>query len=151
MDNSLSDYLRARQVAPQWRHVLPAFGRALSANIPAETLRVLLQDTGTAFAQAVPVAQTESVAGMQDAMNAVWDAQDWGWVRIEDHGDALVLSHHASPLAAAFGPHAMSWTPAFLEGAYQQWFRQLGAADTLRVRLHGDIDDAGIVTLRFGQ
>ena len=149
MDNSHSAYLRARHIAPQWRLVLPALGQALSAKLPAETLRSLLHSTGEAFAQAAPVAPAESVARMEDAMNQAWDRHDWGWVGIEDQGDALVLTHHAAPLAMAFGEAALAWAPGFLEGAYQQWFRQLGAGESLRVRQVGQAD--GTVTLRFGQ
>src|SRR5690606_33367815 len=82
VDNPLLDYLHARQLPRPWRDVLPALAHALAARLSADELRAALRETGQAFARQRPVAASETVAAMQDAMNAIWDREDWGWVEI---------------------------------------------------------------------
>ncbi len=144
-------YFTARQCPLQWRGFLAATAGELSARFEPADLRAIMHGIGTRFAADIELADSNDVPAIARAMNAVWHTLDWGWVDIEEKDGAVRLSHHLAPLRAAFGEGAQTWTPAFLEGAYQAWFRQLGASDPLHVRQLGEADEDGALHFRFGR
>jgi hypothetical protein len=50
----------------------------------------------------------------------------------------------------AFGANALPWSPAFLEGAYQEWLSALGAQG-LSVVQAGEFDESAAVEFRLGR
>ncbi|MFA4913938.1 MAG: cellulose biosynthesis protein BcsD [Burkholderiaceae bacterium] len=151
MDRSTVDYLTQRQCARQWQEFLRVLGAELADQLPQDALRLLFYRTGTRFAAENPIAAAESVQDMQTSMNAAWTALDWGTTTLEEVDAALVITHHCSPLVAAFGAAMQTWTPAFLEGAYQQWFTQLGSSEILRVKQTVEPDAFGTVEFRLAK
>lgn len=106
---------------------------------------------GTRFAVTNPIPPCASVAEIQACMSAVWVDSDWGWVEVDEIDRAMRIVHQCAPLASAFGGEHVDWTPAFLEGVYQQWLAALGAGDTLRVRQVTRMDEFGRIEFRLSQ
>lgn len=111
-------------------------------------MAALMRRVGGRFAQGVVLGQCNTLWDLQLAMGRVWVGLDWGWVAFEETADHLRIRHHCTPLLAAFGSGAEHWSPAFLEGVYQEWFRQTGAGD-LQVRQAGGFDAAGGIELHL--
>lgn len=151
MDRSTADYLAQRQCVRQWQDFLGALGAELADQLPLESLRLLFYRTGTRFATQHLLDPAESVGDMQTGMNAVWADMDWGVTTLEEVDAALVIMHRCSPLIAGFGAGMQSWTPAFLEGVYQQWFAQLGSSEILRVKQTSEPDVFGTIEYRLAK
>lgn len=126
-------HLRSR-CSPQWRPFLGALSQELNSRIEAEQARALMRRLGASMARSAPLPALELLPDLEAAMNSVWSAMNWGWVELNDTGEALRIVHHCAPLEAAFGAGSRAWSPAVLEGAYEQWLRAAGAGDRLRVQ-----------------
>ncbi len=111
-------------------------------------MAALMRRVGGRFAQGVELGSCNTLWDLQLAMGRVWVGLDWGWVALEESAHHLRIRQHCTPLLAAFGSDAERWSPAFLEGVYQQWFHQAGAGH-LQVRQAGGFDDAGGIELHW--
>jgi hypothetical protein len=136
MNRPLSDhdYHLRFQCSPQWRPFLGALAQELSSRIEPDQARALMRRLGTSMARNAPLPATELLPDLEEAMNNVWSAMNWGWVELNDTNDALKIFHHCAPIEAAFGTASRQWSPAVLEGAYEHWLRAAGAGDRLRVQ-----------------
>jgi hypothetical protein len=128
------DYHLRYRCSPQWRPFLSALSQELSTRIEPDQARALMRRLGASVARQAPLPALELLPDLEDAMNAVWSGMNWGWVELSDTDDALRIMHHCAPIEAAFGPDSRHWSPAVLEGAYEQWLRAAGAGDRLRVQ-----------------
>jgi hypothetical protein len=128
------DYHLRHQCSAQWRPFLAALAQELNARIETDQCRALLRRLGTAMARNAPLPPLELLPDLEAAMNHVWSGMRWGWVELNDTDDALRIVHHCAPIEAAFGSGSRTWSPAVLEGAYEQWLRAAGAGDRLRVQ-----------------
>lgn len=137
------DYHLRHRCSSQWRPFLAALAQELSTRIEADQARALMRRIGTSIARSAPLPALELLPDLESAMNAVWSGMDWGWVELNDTSDALRIVHHCAPIEAAFGTSSRHWSPAVLEGAYEQWLRAAGAGDRLRVQPLA-IDTSGI-------
>lgn len=144
-------YLLDRQCSRQWKKFLAALATEFASQIDAGELRALMKRIGTRFAVTNPIPPCASVAEIQACMSAVWVDSDWGWVEVDEIDRAMRIVHQCAPLASAFGGEHVDWTPAFLEGVYQQWLAALGAGDTLRVRQVTRMDEFGRIEFRLSQ
>ncbi|GAA5235281.1 cellulose biosynthesis protein BcsD [Verticiella sediminum] len=151
MEQAIEEYLAQRQGSRQWRFFLSALAEEFATQLREPDLRAMMQRIGTRFASAHPLPAARTIADASQAMSACWDAQGWGWVDLEEHADHLLIRHYCSPLRAAFGQEHLHWTPAFLEGAYQQWFQALGSGSALRVQQSSQADGFGCVEFRLAQ
>lgn len=151
MDPTILDYLGSRLASRQWTGFLGALVREFSDQLTEADLRALMRRVGARFASESALANCQSLDDVQFAMSKIWMAQDWGWVTVEEHGDSLHINHHCSPLSAAFDPQTSLWMAAFLEGAYQQWFEQLGAGKNLSVKQASELDAVGCVAFQLGR
>ncbi|GAA0521684.1 hypothetical protein GCM10009097_44050 [Pigmentiphaga daeguensis] len=151
VDPTTLEYLGSRLASRQWTGFLGALAREFSDQLPEADLRALMHRVGARFASESALADCQSLDDVQFAMSKIWMAQDWGWVTVHEHDDSLHISHHCSPLSAAFGQQASPWMAAFLEGAYQRWFEQLGAGKSLSVKQAGEPDAVGCVEFRLGR
>ncbi|MDQ5897620.1 MAG: hypothetical protein QG612_1706 [Pseudomonadota bacterium] len=128
------EYHQQHQCSRQWRPFLLSLGQELGDRLGPDGARALMRRLGSAMSRERPLPALELLPDLEAAMNLVWSDMDWGWVELNDTGDALRIVHRCAPLEAAFGATARSWAPALLEGAYEQWLRAAGAGDRLRVR-----------------
>ncbi|AEI80344.1 cellulose synthase biosynthesis protein BcsD [Cupriavidus necator N-1] len=151
MNQAILQYLTERHCSSQWRDVLTALAEELSGVMDPPSLRAFMWRVGVRFAQRFDPGNCATLAELERALAQIWLDVDWGWASIEDAGGALVIRHYCAPLQAALGESSGSWSPAFLEGAYQHWFRMLGSSDTLKVSQSTPIDAAGCLEFRFGR
>jgi hypothetical protein len=148
---SIVEYLSDRQCSRQWKSFLGALADEFSAQLDVGDLRALMHRVGVRFATQTVLERCQTVDDMQFAMSKIWVALDWGWVSVEEAADHLLITHNCAPLRAAFGPGALQWTPAFLEGVYQRWFQEQGSGTELVVVQHSQPDSAGCVEFRLGR
>ncbi|AVO49521.1 cellulose synthase [Melaminivora suipulveris] len=136
------------QCQRQWRGFLHALGQEFAAALSAQDLATLMARIGVRFAAQHPLNPSENVTELQQAMNAVWDALDWGQVELAQAPAGMEIQHRFSPLVAALGETEGSWATGFLQGVYQQWFDAAGAAG-LRVQTISALDALGNAHLRL--
>jgi hypothetical protein len=146
---AIFDYLLERQISVQWRGVLAALAEEFEAQIGQSELRQLMNRIGRRFADAHPLPACESMTELVDSLNALWRDTDWGFVAIAEKPGYLSITHYCAPLPA-FGARALTWSPAFLEGAYQQWLGALGAQG-LAVKQAGEFDENSAVEFRLAR
>lgn len=151
MNNAALQYLTERHCATQWRDFLGALGEEIVAQMSPAGARDFMARIGARFAQRFDLGACATLAELERAIAQVWLDVDWGWSSIEDNGDALVIRHHCAPLRTAFGESAEAWSTAFLQGAYQHWFRMLGSSESLQVSQQSALDATGSVEFRFGK
>lgn len=130
----LVEYLADKQVGEPWRGFLTALSQTLVARHSVADLRVLMHAVGEQFAASHPLPDCKSLDDLEMAIGGVWVDRHWGWAMLEEIDDSLQIRHFAAPLAVALGDPELSWSGAFLEGCYQVWLTQMGAAPGLMVR-----------------
>lgn len=150
MDAAHLEYLTDQQCSRQWKGFLRAFAEEFATQLQEDDLRALMRRLGSRFAASMPVGAARSVDELQMAMGRAWIGLDWGWTALTEQDASLEIVHHCAPLQAAFGAAAVRWSPAFLEGAYQEWFAQADAGG-LQVRQVGGPDANGSFTFRLGR
>ena len=149
IDNTLPDYFRQHQVSPQWHAVL----RAIAQVLPTTKNKAVFFQVGEQLARGVEArcAAIETLTDLEIQLSAYWSDLNWGWVALAELDDAIAITHHASPLAEAFGDAALPWVVGLLEGFYQTVFKVLGAGDAMRVQLVNGPAAGMQIHLRFGQ
>lgn len=148
MEPAIVEYFAELQCSRQWKGFLRALAEEFSQQLPESDLQTLMHRLGVRFAQTAPLPACTTLDELQVAMGRVWVAQDWGWVALEETTGSLRITHYCAPLFAALGPAAASWAPAYLEGVYQEWFRQSHAGG-LQVRRVTAPDLSGSIELRL--
>ncbi|MDE1181076.1 cellulose biosynthesis protein BcsD [Paraburkholderia sp.] len=143
------DYLLERQISPQWRGMLTALAEEFETQIGHDELRQLMFRVGCRFAAAHALPPVGSTAELAAALNLCWQDAQWGFVELSDEPEYLRIAHYCAPLHA-FGASALSWTPAFLEGAYQTWLSALGAQG-LSVAQTSGFDENTAIEFRLGR
>jgi hypothetical protein len=143
---SILSYYESRQCSSQWRGFLGVLAEEFEGQLGVPELRELMRRIGERFARRAALRACDTLQDLELAINAIWAAQDWGWVQVLDGADYLAIRHYCSPLRAAFGAESASWASAYLEGVYQQWFNALGVNASLQLRvreaLQADADGA---------
>ncbi len=148
MEPAIVEYFAELQCSRQWKGFLRALAEEFSLQLPEADLQALMRRLGIRFAQGEPLPACQTLDELQIAMGRIWVAQDWGWVTLEESQGSLRIAHFCVPLFTALGPASLKWAPAFLEGVYQEWFRQSQAGE-LQVRHVAGPDAAGSVELRL--
>lgn len=149
---SLAYYAR-QQCSTQWFAFLGAFAEEFGQQIPVAELRVLMARLGHSMAKNIPAPSGNTIAELEDSINAIWFNMDWGWAKLTEKDDGLFIEHHASPTGYAFGEDALAWSPAILEGIYASWFAAIGGKDSplkLAQVEHAQVGDA-VLAFRYGR
>ncbi|MEI7455677.1 MAG: cellulose biosynthesis protein BcsD [Nitrosomonadales bacterium] len=145
-------YFVKQRCSVQWHVFLNAFASEFGQQIPVAELRVLMARLGVSMAQGIPAPVGDTIAALQESINAIWFDMDWGWVALVEKEDGLYIEHHVSPLQAAFGDDALDWSPAILEGVYGYWLSALGAGPELRItQVPSAKQDNFLLVFRFGR
>ena len=117
----------------------------------AAQARGFLLRIGARLAALSPLpADAESAEVLTAAMNALWDALDWGAATIVLDEDGIDIVHAGMPLTLT-GDEAGTWQAGalcILEGAYDSWFRAMGSSPELTTRVIHHA--AGRIELRHG-
>lgn len=148
MEPAIVEYFAELQCSRQWKGFLRALAEEFTQQLPEADLQALMRRLGARFAHAEPLPDCETLDALQLAMGRIWIAQDWGWVALTEVQGSLRISHYCAPLFTALGPQSSAWSPAFLEGVYQEWFRQSHAAG-LKVHHVAGPDATGSIELRL--
>lgn len=150
---SLIGYYERITCSAQWLDFNRALAAELSAGLPPEENRRLFFRIGARVAQSLPVARCDTLAELQAAFNARWEAIDWGFATLEESAGQLAVVHACSPIAMAFGPDTTDWVAGFFEGAYQTWFDAQGSPEALKVRAELPDATGGLpaVVLKLGR
>lgn len=127
-------YYARRQCAEQWRVFLTVLAEELAQNMAQEQARDFMRNLGRRMALRLPHPDLHTLADLEVSINRLWEQMEWGYVRLREQADHVVVAHYCAPLRAAFGAAAIKWTPALLEGVYAQWFEAFGAGEELRLR-----------------
>lgn len=136
------------QCSRQWRDFLAAMGAEFASALPVQDLATLMARIGLRFAAEHPLAACDTVAGLQQEMNRVWESLEWGWAELGQSGEGMEVTHRLSPLTSAFGEAQMPWACGFLQGVYQHWFTTAGAQG-LQVDVMAVPDALGSLRLRL--
>lgn len=146
------DYFTRQQRSTQWGAFLAAFASEFGQQIPVAELRVLMVRLGTSMAKGIAAPAGDTIAQLEDSINSIWFAMDWGWVSLVEKNDGLYIEHHAAPLLGAFGEEGLSWSSAILEGIYAHWLSTLGAGSELRIsQVQPAAPDSLLLVFRFGR
>ena len=153
MNNELESYFRSQQVPLQWMVVLPALALELAEHANPQDLRRLFFNVGRRLAadSAGDFEGIDSLGSLEARINEYWVHQNWGWVALQESGGFIEITHHASPLAQAFGDASLEWSVGLLEGFYERVFRVLGAGDTMRVKAVPADSNGLVQRLKFGK
>lgn len=122
------------QNTAQWSPFLLALAQELDGQLDTDSIRTLMQRLGVRMAQTLPLAPTQTVEDLTEAMNRHWGTLGWGRIDLHDAGDALHLHHQDAPFDVLFGPGSAAWTDAILEGLYTAWLQAAGAPPSLSVQ-----------------
>jgi hypothetical protein len=137
-----ASYISQQQCARQWRGFLHALGAEFVSALAPEDLHTLMARVGTRFASEQAPGPCQTLEELQQAMSRIWMELDWGYVLLTQHAEHLEITHHYSPLVAAFGREHAAWSSGFLQGVYQRWFDAAGS-EGLRVVLTAPADAWG--------
>lgn len=150
--NNLQNYFRGQQVSLQWSPVLRALAAEMASHSETRDLRRLFFNIGERFAKDTEglFQGVQTISQLRDSLNDFWFRTNWGWIDLNEADEAIFITHHAAPLAEAFGDGTLEWGVGLLEGFYQSVFNVLGASDTLVVQSIGDNVDGMRIQLRFG-
>jgi len=151
LDVSVGYYAR-QQCSTQWFAFLGAFSEEFGQQIPVAELRVLMSRLGVSMAKNIPTPDGNTIAELEESINAIWFDMDWGWVKLIEEEDGLYIEHRSSPLQAAFGEGALPWSPAILEGIYAHWFATIGGDTLLQLtQVEAAQPDNFMMLFRFGR
>lgn len=128
------EFFAGQQCPQPWRAFLGAMADEFGQRLTTPELRLLMSRIGGRIARQLGLPACRTLGEFQHAVNTRLTEFGWGWARIEDAGEAIVVRHYCAPLSAVFGADAEAWAPALLEGAYQEWFKAVGADPALTVR-----------------
>lgn len=151
LDENLA-YFARQQCSAQWQVFLKAFAGEFGQQIPVAELRVLMARLGASMAQSIPAPVGNTIAELEESINAIWFDMDWGRVSLDEKEDGLFIEHHLAPLQGAFGEDALAWSPAILEGIYAHWLSVLGADSALQLsQVQPAKPDNLLIVFRFGR
>ncbi len=151
--DNFEQYFRSQQISMQWMPVLRSLALELERHASVEDLRSLFFNTGKNLAEELS-SHCEDVATLtqlQEVINDFWMQMNWGWVEFSEANSAVEISHHAAPLAEAFGEASLVWSVGLLEGFYESIFKILGASDEMHVTANLDESTAMSVRLDLGR
>lgn len=151
-DMNLQRYFRGQMVQLQWHPFLRAMAAQLTHQADTQALHTLFTGVGQRFAADAEgfFVDIHTLAQLQESLNDFWGRMQWGWVVLREDAGCVQISHHAAPLAEAFGDECLQWSAGFLEGFYQSVFGILGAGESMTVRLQEQLDQGLHLRLRFG-
>jgi len=127
-------YYMQQHCARQWAHFLAAMFAEFEERVDPAEADQFLETLGTRMAQSLPLRRCDSLAELEDDINAVLEGIDWGWVQITEAGDYVEIVHGAYPVVAQ-DEARRSWIAPVLEGLYTEWMAEQGGDASCSARL----------------
>ncbi|MES0873823.1 hypothetical protein ABSH63_07400 [Sinimarinibacterium sp. HSW-8] len=134
MDPRSIEYLLRRRPAETVEPLVRALSAELQSQVPEDQLRALAYMAGRRLAAQHSIGEVRTLAEFEAFANDTLERLDWGWMQVEETPGAVDILHGCAPLERCFGEGVQGWAPAFFEGMYAEWMRQLGAGERLDVR-----------------
>jgi hypothetical protein len=128
--------------SPQWRAFLAAFAVELQVGAEPDEVRGFLRQIGRRMAEHLVLPKTETIEGLEAAMNEAWTRIEWGWVKLFPEDGGVRIVHGAYPNAFA-DPSNELWplgAAALMEGIYGQWMLGQGSPVPIVRRISDRID-----------
>lgn len=147
--NNQLDYFRIQQIPAFCRDLLRALGDEFASQSDADTLRLICRGIGGRMAAANPLQAAATLDGLAEQINVYLFSRHWGWVSLAEAEDHLKIIHAAAPLREMFGVASLPWSIGLLEGLYEQWLRDAGAGDKLKLYCHGEDGESGDLEFRL--
>jgi len=142
-------YYQERHCCVQWRRFLGVLFTGLADGGGTDTLVAFFRSLGRDMARELPVAEQDSLEGLEAAINVHWATMDWGWCRLSASDSAIRIVHGAWPRVPCRQPElAGEAMAALVSGAYQQWLEEQGGAALEVTPLRMDQD--GPIELCYG-
>ncbi len=125
--------------------------RELEQRAEPGTLRAWCHLFGKVWATdaAEQFAPAQDLVTLNELVNKFWSANRWGWARLHEVEDGLQVIHNGAPLSGDKAVQHLHWSCGLLEGFYEAIFKQLGADDSMKVRIEGATEDHFVLTLRL--
>jgi hypothetical protein len=127
-------YYAQQHCARQWAHFLAAMFAEFEERVDPAEADQFLETIGTRMAQSLPLRRCDSLAELEEDINAVLEGLDWGWVRIREAEGYIEIVHGAYPIVAQ-DETRRSWLAPTLEGLYTQWMSEQGGDKSCSARL----------------
>ena len=133
-DRASLRYYRQQHCARQWAHFLAAMVAEFEERVDPVEADQFLETLGARMAQTLPLRRCDSLAELEDDINAVLEGIDWGWARIAEKGGYIEIVHGAYPVVAQ-DETRRSWIAPILEGLYTEWMTEQGGDASCSARL----------------
>ncbi|KGT95074.1 cellulose synthase [Erwinia typographi] len=121
-------YYRQQQYQPGWFDLLSVMINGMLRNAGARESHAFLQQMGDTLATRYPLGASQTVADLENQINAVLAQFNWGFVDVQPHETSMIISHMALPPGDGL-IDAHQWRQALgavLLGLYARWLRDQG-------------------------
>ena len=121
-------YYRQQQYQPGWFDLLSVMINGMLRNAGERESHAFLQQMGETLATRYPLGAAQTVADLEQQINAVLAKFNWGFVDVQPHESAVIISHMALPPGDG-QTEARQWRQALgavLLGLYARWLRDQG-------------------------
>ncbi len=121
-------YYRQQQYQPGWFDLLSAMIGGMLRNAGERESHAFLQQMGDNLAARYPLGSAQTVADLEQQINAVLARFNWGFVDVQPQATTLLISHMALPPGDG-QMDQRQWRLAIgavLLGLYSRWLRDQG-------------------------
>lgn len=128
LTNRTLQYYRQQQYQPGWFDLLSVMINGMLRNAGERESHAFLQQMGETLATRYPLGAVQTVADLEQQINAVLAQFNWGFVDVQPHESAVIISHMALPPGDG-QIEARQWRQALgavLLGLYARWLRDQG-------------------------
>lgn len=109
-------YYRQQQYQPGWFDLLSVMINGMLRNAGERESHAFLQQMGDTLAARYPLGAANTVADLENQINAVLAQFNWGFVDVQPQETALLICHMALPPGAV------------LTGLYARWLNEQGGS-----------------------
>ncbi|MFS2221578.1 cellulose biosynthesis protein BcsD [Pantoea sp. B65] len=142
--------VRPHPYQPGWFDLFSVIAGGMLENAGEQDSYAFLQQMGEQLAQRYPLAEAQTVHDLEVQINLALARFNWGFVDVQPHDNALVLTHMAFP-AGDETLDAGQWRGllgAVLTGLYSAWLLAQGGSEQVALVCDTTAEDA-ILLFRY--
>ncbi|WP_158780685.1 cellulose biosynthesis protein BcsD [Pantoea sp. BAV 3049] len=128
-------YYRQQQYQPGWFDLLSVMINGMLRNAGERESHAFLQQMGDTLASRYPLGAAQTVADLEQQINAVLARFNWGFVDVQPRESSMVIAHMALPPGDGL-IEARQWRQALgavLQGLYARWLSDQGGNPAVRL------------------
>jgi len=125
-------YFAEHSCSEQWRVFVSEMVGEFYDQVDRELAASFLTRVGTRMAQSMPLPECASLEDVETAINAILARIRWGWIRLEEAGRHIKVTHGAYPVVPMYQSAPEAWLVPFLEGVFTEWLNSLGGNTDFR-------------------